>query len=290
MSDTVYYIVSLVITVGVLYGIKLLNSPKTAVNGNRTGAVFLLLAIIITMVNANIMSFIDIWIALAIGAVIGVIWAMKVKMIQMPQLVSAFNGFGGGASMLVAVTLIYNGIESQFELYSALAAYLIGSFTFAGSMVATGKLSGKLPQKPVPFKSLTSNALVVAMILWVIAPALGMFAVTNIVYIILGLIISTAFGLVLTFRVGGADMPITISLLNSFSGVAGAIAGLAISDPLLVAISGIVGASGLILTQIMCRAMNRNLGDILSGKTTTQDKDKPKTDTTTKADTENKKE
>ncbi|MEG0364667.1 MAG: NAD(P)(+) transhydrogenase (Re/Si-specific) subunit beta, partial [Erysipelotrichales bacterium] len=269
MNQTIYYILSLIIAIGVLFGIKLLNDPKTAVKGNRTGAIFLLLAIILTMVHADIMSLIDIWIALAIGAVAGVVWASRVKMIQMPQLVSAFNGFGGAASMLVALILIFNGINSQFELYSALAAFAIGTFTFSGSMVATGKLSGKLPQKPVPFKSITSNLLVLAMIAWVIFPAFNMVEVNNILYILIGLAVSTAFGLVLTFRVGGADMPITISLLNSFSGVAGAIAGLAVNDPLLVAISGIVGASGLILTQIMCRAMNRNLGEILSGKTTT---------------------
>lgn len=264
MNDILYYILSAVIVCGVLIGIKLMSSPKTAVVGNLTGAVFLLLAVVVTLIKFEIISVWGLWISLAAGTVIGLYSAYKVKMIQMPQMVSLLNGFGGAASALVGFAVIITNTEmAVFETVASILTLIVGSLTFFGSAVAAGKLMGKLPQKPVKVHNAISYLLLAAMLCVTVYAAFDLPAWL----VLLGFLLSAAYGTVFAFRVGGADMPITISLLNSLSGVAGAIAGLSISDPLLVAISGIVGASGLILTQIMCKAMNRKLGDILSGKT-----------------------
>ena len=265
MDQTIYYIACLLIALGIIFGIKQLNSPVTAVKGNLLCTVLVFIAVIVTMIYADILSLLDIWIAFAIGMVIGLVWAVRATMIMMPQLVSAWNGFGGAAAMIVSFMVLDKGAETDFILYSSLLALAIGSLTFSGSMVAAGKLAGRLPQKPAAISASVSLFLIIAMVIWVIIPAFGI-AVT-LPYIALGLVISLSFGIVLAMKVGGADMPITISLLCSLCGVAGGIAGLALTDLLLVAISGVVGAAGLILTRVMCKAMNRHLLDILSGKT-----------------------
>ncbi|MEG1663633.1 MAG: NAD(P)(+) transhydrogenase (Re/Si-specific) subunit beta, partial [Clostridia bacterium] len=201
----------------------------------------------------------------------------KVSMLQMPQMVALLNGLGGAASAIVGMFAMF-GIGSGFDVFSKITASIalaVGMLTLTGSLVAAGKLHKILPQKPVVWKhhqliTLASVVLMFAGI--VIFSVLGAADKLGIVGGMFALIFlaSGFFGFVFAIRVGGADMPITISLLNSLSGVAGAIAGLAIGDILLVAVGGIVGASGLLLTQIMCRAMNRSLFAILAGKTTSQ--------------------
>ncbi|MDO4692263.1 MAG: NAD(P)(+) transhydrogenase (Re/Si-specific) subunit beta, partial [Porphyromonadaceae bacterium] len=204
-------------------------------------------------------------------------------MIQMPQLVALLNGIGGGASALVgflSLQAMSLGIApSENPLFSAgtsVLAILIGMMTLIGSLVAAGKLHKLLPQRPIvyPAHSFISNfciglssALTIMVFMgYLEADALTVGVVT---------ILSTLFGYFFAIRVGGADMPITISLLNSLSGLAGAIAGMATGDLLLVAIGGVVGASGLLLTQIMCRAMNRSLASILLGEGLNTSKPQP---------------
>jgi NAD(P) transhydrogenase subunit beta len=192
-----------------------------------------------------------------------------VKMIQMPQMVAFLNGTGGGASALVALIVLGNAASIDgFSKATAALALIIGGITFSGSLIAAAKLDQKITQRPIVLKGHTTWSYLILILMLIITVLITFSPGTvSVGYLIFALIIALFFGVLFTIRVGGADMPITISLLNSLSGVAGSIAGLAIYDPLLVAVGAIVGASGLLLTQIMCRAMNRSLGDILMGKT-----------------------
>ncbi|MDD4323333.1 MAG: NAD(P)(+) transhydrogenase (Re/Si-specific) subunit beta [Eubacteriales bacterium] len=277
-GEIVYYVLAALLAITVLIGISMMSKVNTAVRGNRLGSISMLLMIVLTLWYWEIFSFAELYIAMLIGAAIGIWISVKVKMIQMPQMVAILNGFGGAASMLAGIlTLMAAGDGSSSEIFSLVTAGLavfVGAFTFTGSMVAAGKLHGVISQKPLVFKrhSLWTGLTIILALVTVVLLSIPDVLSNNVaktILIILCAIISGLFGVVFAIRVGGADMPITISLLNSFSGVAGAIAGLAIADPLLVAVGAIVGASGLLLTQIMCRSMNRKLMDILLGKTST---------------------
>ena len=257
ITETVYYIISAVLVLGVLIGISMMSKVKSANNGNTISAICTLIAILVVMYNCEILTAWQAWLGLAIGAVIGVIGAVKVKMIEMPQAVALLNGFGGLASALVAILTIWQ-TEDMFEIYVGAVALVVGFVTFTGSVVAAGKLHKLLPQKPVVWKA---HSFIVA--ITIIATVLAVVLCPDCIWLIS--VLSAFFGVAFAIRVGGADMPITISLLNSLSGVAGGIAGIAVGDVLLVAIGGVVGASGLLLTQIMCRAMNRSLVSILVG-------------------------
>ncbi len=273
-ESIIYYIAAGVLTIVVLVGISMMSRVETSVMGNALGAVSMLLAIFLTLWYFHIFSVIELWLAMLVGLVIGIVISIRVKMIQMPQMVGLLNGLGGAASMLAGIlTLIASDpSETTFSLATAGLAIFVGSLTFTGSLVAAGKLHKLLPQRPIVWKrhplwtglSLSRSLITVVLL---VVPSLLATPWLKGILIVLCALISGAFGVIFAIRVGGADMPITISLLNSLSGVAGSIAGMAISDPLLVAVGGVVGASGLLLTQIMCRAMNRKLVDILLGKT-----------------------
>ena len=257
MTHTVYYIISAVLVLGVLLGISMMSKVKSANKGNAVSAVCTLLAILVVMYDCDILTAWQAWLGLAIGAVIGIIGAVKIKMIEMPQGIALLNGFGGFASALVAILTIQQA-DDKFSIYIGAIAAVVGWITFTGSAVAAGKLHKLLPQKPVVWKA---HSVISAVTIAVIV--VTVVFLPECVWLIS--LLSAFFGIVFAIRVGGADMPITISLLNSLSGVAGGIAGIAVGDILLVAIGGIVGASGLLLTQIMCRAMNRSLVSILIG-------------------------
>mgnify|MGYP000878753459 FL=1 len=268
MSSTLYYVLTAILSVGVLFGIKLMSQVKTAAWGNRLSALCMLAAIVITMINTETLSAALGYIiaGLLIGTLLSIFMTVKVKMIQMPQMVGLLNGLGGLASAVAAIlTIIDKPVIGTFELVTAGLALAVGGLTFSGSMVAAGKLHGMLPQKPkvYPGHQIISLALVLVMLLCIVL--LPIIPAQSVLLVIVLALAGLAFGWVFAIRVGGADMPITISLLNSTSGVAAAIAGMALSDVLLVAVGGIVGASGLLLTQIMCRAMNRHLSGILFG-------------------------
>lgn len=260
ISSTVYYIISAVLVLGVLVGISMMSKVKTANAGNSLSAICTGIAMVVILYNAEILTAWQAWIGIAIGAVIGIIGAIKVKMIEMPQAVALLNGLGGFASALVAILTIGQAGSDAFAVYTGAVALVVGLVTFTGSLVAAGKLHKLLSQKPVVLKA---HTLIIAVIL--IATLLAVILIPEQIWLIS--VLSALFGVFFSIRVGGADMPITISLLNSLSGVAGGIAGIAVKDPLLVAIGGVVGASGLLLTQIMCRAMNRSLISILLGST-----------------------
>ncbi len=270
INETWYYIICGVLTVLVLLGIYLMSKVKTAVLGNRLSALAMVFAIILVIIKYGYLLKWVLYLSLIVGTVLGLILAKKVKMIEMPQMVALLNGIGGAASGIVAIFAFFGvGADlNPFNVLTALLAIIIGFITLFGSLVAALKLHKLLPQKPIilpkheVFSLVTLALTILALILAFILPQFRLY------FLVLVVIFSSSFGIIFTIRVGGADMPITISLLNSLSGVAGAIAGMAIGDVLLVSIGGIVGASGLLLTQIMCKAMNRKLVEILLGKTT----------------------
>ena len=252
----------------VVIGLWLMSRVPTAVKGNRLSMFAMLLAIVLAFLGYTSAALLVSILFVLIGSSIGFYLAKKVTMIQMPQTVGLLNGLGGAASALVGIVTLMTPIGT-FEAFTSVLAVVIGMVTLSGSLVAAGKLHRVLKQQPIilPNHSLYMTvllALQAIMLIW------GGWFITpdNAIWVILlTTIFSGLFGWIFTIRVGGADMPITISLLNSLSGVAGGIAGMAIGNIMLVAIGGIVGASGLLLTQVMCRAMNRSLLDILLGKT-----------------------
>ena len=278
-ENTRYRLLSLGLIALVLIGISLMSKVERALIGNRLGALAMLAAVVLTLYYYGIFSVSLLWVGLLLGGFLGLVLARKVQMIQMPQMVGLLNGFGGLASMLAGILTLMgyslnpSGIatDTTFATITGGLAVVVGGLTWTGSAVAAGKLHRIIDQKPKVYpghQDWTRMSLFLALLSTRLL-ALPTFAsgTGRTLLILLTVIFGNLFGYFLAIRVGGADMPITISLLNSFSGVAGAIAGMAVADILLVAVGGIVGASGLILTQIMCKAMNRQLLDILLGKT-----------------------
>lgn len=269
MNDIVYYALCGVCVLAVLFGINLMSKVKTAVKGNGLSAAAMVLAIVIVFIlhtaSVNLGILLAICTALAVGAAVGIYGAAKAKMISMPQIIALLNGLGGGASALVAAVTAIDGGAPAFEAATAGLALAIGSLTLTGSLIAVGKLARILDAKP---KSLPHHSAIMGILTVLCVAGIVLQTVHSGIWAVPVAILSLAIGVIFVMRVGGADMPITISLLNALSGVAGGIAGMAINEPLLVAVGGIVGASGLILTQDMCKAMNRKLLTILTGKTT----------------------
>ena len=275
MSITLFFVLSAILSAFVLVGLSMQSKVRSAVAGNLVCTGVMALAIVLTAWNA--LTVFKFWIllaaigAMAVGLIIGLVWAKKVKMIEMPQTVALLNGIGGLASAFVGAIELVKSDSSVFANVTAALALVIGAITFTGSLIAALKLARKIDSRPKKFKghSLVSVLLLGACLVGVVLSA---FNGLQIVSLVICAIAALLFGWLFAMRVGGADMPVAISLLNSLSGVAGAIAGMAISNVLLVAVGGIVGSSGLLLTQIMCRAMNRHLMDILLGKTVKLDK------------------
>ncbi|MGF1530188.1 MAG: NAD(P)(+) transhydrogenase (Re/Si-specific) subunit beta [Puniceicoccaceae bacterium] len=252
-----------------ILGIKMLGSAKSARQGNRLSGIGMLLAVTVTLIDQKILTLSWIIPGILIGAAIGVVWAKRVEMTGMPELVALFNGFGGGASLLVgwAEYVRAFGYSSNAGLLSIGLATLIGGVTFTGSGVAFGKLSEKLAGAPLTFPSqrqvnfgLIAGS-IAALLLFIFVPN----ATVSVLLFIVILVAALAFGVTGTLPIGGGDMPVVIALLNSLSGLAAAAAGFAINNQVLVVAGCLVGASGLILTVIMCKAMNRSLVNVLLG-------------------------
>jgi H+-translocating NAD(P) transhydrogenase subunit beta len=269
MPDIYSIIIPLALSLLVLLGIKLMSSPRTAVYGNLMAASAMLVAVILVLFVNGIIGLPLIWAAIATGGAIGYFLAVRITMIKMPQMVALLNGCGGGASALVALVEIMER-SAQMTIFTRSASQLalvVGGVTLSGSLIAAAKLDRRISQKPVilPGHSMILITVLATIALLVLISSVYAMpaAILLLSFITVGL--ALLLGTVFAIRVGGADMPITISLLNSFSGLAGAIVGLTISEPLLVSIGAIVGASGLILTKLMCSAMNRSLGSVLTG-------------------------
>ncbi len=253
-----------------ILGLKRLSSPVTARSGNLIASIGMLIAIVATLAFTGILTWEMIVIGMVIGSAIGAIFARAVKMTAMPQMVALLNGFGGGASALVAAaeflspsTEVGVGAPLYVNLTVGLSV-LVGAVTFSGSLVAFGKLQELVTGRPVTYPlQKTLNAAILAAILglivWlVLEPENG---------VVFGTLAALAFllGILSVIPIGGADMPVVISLLNSYSGVAAAMTGFVINNEGLIISGALVGASGLILTNIMCRAMNRSLSNVLFG-------------------------
>ncbi len=279
IKSTVVPIIYLLSTVLFIFGIKQLSKVKTARRGNALAGVGMLLAIIGALLELGVVDYR--WIAggMAIGTVIGLLFAIRVKMTSMPEMVALFNGFGGIASALVAASVYWTKVVergAEGTVYEALGtdeavtvmlSILIGGITFTGSLIALFKLQGKLKKgQPIllparhyitfgllfgscVFGGLAVTAAASDSVMWILALSAG----------------SLILGVLLTIPIGGADMPVVVSLLNSYSGVAASMAGFVIGNPVLIIAGAMVGAAGLILTQIMCVAMNRSLLNVLVG-------------------------
>ena len=244
-----------------ILGLKLLGSPATARKGNALSAIGMLIAVVVTLLDQGIVDFRYIAIAITVGGLIGLWAARSVAMTSMPEMVALLNGFGGVASLLVGWAAITPD-ASNLVLITIFLSILIGGVTFTGSIVAYCKLSEKLVGRAIMFKG---QAIVNSLVIAAILIAAGLFVhdplKTDYLYLAIGL--SVVLGVLVVIPIGGADMPVVISLLNSYSGLAACAAGFAINNNLLIVAGALVGASGIILTQIMCRAMNRSLSNVL---------------------------
>lgn len=255
-----------------IVGLKGLAHPRTAVRGNQVGAFGMLIAVVATLAFRQILSFELIIVGILVGTLVGAILAVRVPMTAMPQMVALLNGFGGGASALVAgaslieVTLPEASLEVpllQLSLASG-ASGIIGAVTFWGSLVAFAKLQGIIGDNPIPIRSLHYfNGL---LLLVAVGLSVGLaLNPTAIGYYWAILLVASVVGLLLVFPIGGADMPVVIALLNSYSGLAASATGFVLNNNALIITGSLVGASGIILTTIMCRAMNRSLRNVLFG-------------------------
>ena len=264
MQDLVIPIIYLISAVFFILGLRQLSHPRTALKGNRTASIGMLLAIVATLLNNQILDFQSIFIAILIGSAIGAILAKQIEMTSMPQLVALFNGFGGAASLLVATAEFYRGgIFPIFIFFTIALSVLIGSVTFSGSFIAFLKLQGIMKGAPIQFKGqhAFNGLLVVLVITSSIYGLLNPLQLGSIFLMIIG--VSLLLGILFVLPIGGADMPVVISLLNSFSGLAACATGFVIQNDALIISGSLVGASGIILTDIMCKGMNRTIWNVL---------------------------
>ena len=268
MQDNLINVAYIIAAILFIMGIKMLGSASTAVRGNRISSLGMLLAVVVTLLRSGL-DYQFIILGLIIGGIIGLIAAKRVQMTGMPELVALFNGFGGMASLLVGWSEFEKSLQFNWFLYLVVfIAILIGGITFSGSIIAYLKLSGKIGGTAIVFPlQKFINLLIMAGAIFI-----GLLLVfnTNIINdhsILVWILIALALlvGVLGVIPIGGGDMPVVIALLNSFSGLGAAAAGFVITNTVLVVAVCLVGASGLILSIIMCKAMNRSLANVLFG-------------------------
>ena len=278
MMYTIITIAYMIACVLFIRGIKLLGKADTARKGNFYSSIGMLIAVVTVFCEESVRGswslnllkngYLYVIIAILIGTAIGSVWSKKVEMTGMPELVALFNGFGGLSSFLVALAEYYNGgnMAGNFTDATLGLTVAVGAVTFTGSVVAWGKLSGKLFDKKIviPAKNLLNGILMIGGLAAIVAytlsdglPKLIALCIISFIFLILGL--------TMVIPIGGGDMPVIISLLNAFSGVAASFAGFAINNTVLVVSGCLVGASGVVLTLIMCKAMNRTLYSLIFG-------------------------
>ena len=244
-----------------IFGLKQLGSPATARRGNTISALGMLVAVVAALLDQGIVDFQWIVIGFVVGGAIGGAAARLVQMTSMPEMVALFNGFGGMASLLVGWAAL-SPEAGTFTLVTIILSILIGGVTFTGSLIAYGKLSETIGSGALLFRgqqvvnSLIVLGILASSVMFCMEPGNSQW-----LYLVIGL--SLLFGVMVVIPIGGADMPVVISLLNSYSGLAACAAGFAVDNNILIVAGSLVGASGIILTQIMCKAMNRSLGNVL---------------------------
>ncbi|MCP4991466.1 MAG: NAD(P)(+) transhydrogenase (Re/Si-specific) subunit beta [Colwellia sp.] len=249
-----------------VFGIKGLTKPRTAVNGNKLSALGMFIAVVVTLFDKNIVDYQWVIAGLLTGTVVGSIIAIKIKVTAMPQMVALLNGFGGGASLFIALAsyLLSTNEAGLVAMISICLTIIIGSVTFAGSFVAFAKLQDLISGQAirVPGNVFINGCLVIAT--FILTYMLCQTPDNTDLQIAL-LLVSLVLGLFLVIPIGGADMPVVIALLNSYSGIAAATTGFITGNTVLIVSGALVGASGIILTKIMCKAMNRSLFNVLFG-------------------------
>jgi len=265
--DTLLQLVYLLSATLFVFGLKRLGSPATARQGNRMAALAMLIAIVATLVEQEILNWQLIALGIILGSLAGAIAARTVKMTDMPQMVGIFNGLGGGASGVVAAAEFFRlgggdlGVEAGITI---LLSTLIGTVTLSGSFIAFGKLQRFISGAPLTFPfSRTLNAVLFVAILVIAAMQVSGGASVTMYLVLTGL--ALVLGILLVTPIGGADMPVVISLLNSYSGLAASAAGFVLGNMILIISGALVGAAGLILTNLMCKAMNRSLANVAFG-------------------------
>ncbi|MCY7285336.1 MAG: NAD(P)(+) transhydrogenase (Re/Si-specific) subunit beta, partial [Cyanobacteria bacterium CAN_BIN43] len=250
-----------------IVGLKKLGSPATARQGNLIGAIGMLIAVVATLLDQRVLNYEMIAVGIAIGSAIGAIMAYKVQMTSMPQMVGLLNGFGGAASALVAVGEFWRVIHTVDvvpvdETVTIVLSILVGGVTFTGSLLAFAKLQELVPGAPITFAFQQPINLAIVITFLVGSGLLIANPHDPVIFLTLtGL--SLVLGILFVLPIGGADTPVVISLLNSFSGVAASAAGFMLMNNILIIAGALVGASGIILTELMCRAMNRTLVNVL---------------------------
>ncbi|TGK96300.1 NAD(P)(+) transhydrogenase (Re/Si-specific) subunit beta [Leptospira brenneri] len=260
----------LVASILFIVGIKQLAHPKTATRGNLLGALGMLIAVVATLFDQAILTYDWILAGVLVGSLIGVILAIKIQMTAMPQLVAVLNGFGGIASVFVAGAALQLAIPAYAtsvnyqEIVSIVFSAIVGGITFSGSFIAFGKLQGFITEKAVRYP----GDQLVKILIGLTSVGLAVYGCLeptdeSIYWILSG--VSLLLGVFLVIPIGGADMPVVISLLNSYSGIAASATGFVLNNNVLIISGSLVGASGIILTQIMCKAMNRSLTNVLFG-------------------------
>jgi NAD(P) transhydrogenase subunit beta len=269
----------LVGAVGFVIGLSRMNSPATARNGNLLSAAGMAIAIGATAILILVrqtsgvpvagIAWVIIVLGVALGGGLGLYTARTVKMTAMPQLVSLFNAVGGGAAALIAIDdylglAAGSAVRIDTHIFIVLDI-IIGSITFTGSIIASGKLQGLIPGKPIYVPGGQLVTLALAAITVIAALVLFISGTPNLLLMVVILAAALTFGVTMTLPIGGADMPVVISLLNSFTGTAVAMAGFVISNPVLIIAGALVGASGAILTKLMADAMNRSVLNIMIG-------------------------
>ena len=261
-------IIYLTATITFVIGLKKLGHPATAKNGNLIAAIGMGLAIAGTIfihdLEVPTIIYVLIGLAIAIGSAIGAWMAIKVKMTKMPELVSLFNGFGGASAALIGLVEFSKNVGDKMQPTTIVSGIIIGAITFSGSLIAWGKLNGSLKSVvKIPFHKIVNNLFLIGII------AFAVFMVTTGVneQVFVGVLLATGliYGILFVLPIGGADMPVVISLLNSLTGIAAAITGILYSNMVMLVGGILVGSAGIILTIAMCKGMNRTLGAVIFG-------------------------
>ncbi|RAI84410.1 NAD(P)(+) transhydrogenase (Re/Si-specific) subunit beta [Algoriphagus yeomjeoni] len=260
----------LIASVLFVLGMKMMNKTKSARQGNRLSALGMFIAIVATLVQIDAISLVEILGCIVLGSAIGLYYANKVEMTKMPEMVAIFNGFGGLASFSVALSDYFLRTEVNMEsielvtVISIIVSVFIGGLTFTGSLIAYLKLNGNISGSPITFKG--QHAINLVLFLgFLTAAVFTVMDQTDPMLIIILIVIALLLGVLTVIPIGGADMPVVISLLNSYSGMAACATGFILNNNVLIVAGSLVGASGIILTQIMCKAMNRSLINVLLG-------------------------
>ena len=276
MNITAFFaeIVYLVAALLFVTGIKRMSNPETARNGNLLSAFGMLLAIVATLVHYEILDWTYIIIGMLVGTIVGAVLARIVQMTEMPQMVALLNGYGGLASLLVGYAEYNRQVENvinpdiiqTIDLYTGITTILtvlVGALTFSGSLIAWAKLKEVMTGKPILFSGQKIVNSIIVLTIIVGGIVFSMDPAQNYNIFLFLIFVGLLLGVTSVIPIGGADMPVVISLLNSYSGIAAALAGFVIQNNVLIITGSLVGASGLILTNIMCKAMNRSLANVL---------------------------